>query len=195
MNPKRVGGVLATAAFWALLIGFGVLLPAWMQISWTLLLLPVALASLYGAWVFSPFVPTPMAEVERLVEHLELGPGSTYYELGVGEGRLLVAIAERTGARCVGIEISPALWAIAKLRVWWAGVDASIRLGDLRQADLSGADAVYFWGSAHGIERSLIASVPAHCVVISRDYPVPGCAPIAVDTAGPVSLHIYRGPG
>ena len=53
------------------------------------------------------FVPTPMAAVERMVEMAEIKRGDVVYDLGCGDGRIVVAAAVRYGVKAVGVDINP----------------------------------------------------------------------------------------
>ena len=54
-------------------------------------------------------------------------------ELAVGNGRVAVPVAERTGRRVIGIDSSPAMLEAARARAQAAGVDLELRHGDMRQ--------------------------------------------------------------
>ena len=62
---------------------------------------------LFGPVDGGPYVPTPQLVVERMLELAKVGPGDTVYDLGSGDGRLVIEAARRHGARGVGIERVP----------------------------------------------------------------------------------------
>ena len=53
--------------------------------------------------------PTPDAAVARMLEMADLQPGETLYDLGSGDGRIVIAAAQEYGVRAVGIEIDSEL--------------------------------------------------------------------------------------
>lgn len=55
----------------------------------------------------APFVPTPMPVVDRMLEAAGVGSGDIVYDIGCGDGRILITAARRYGARGVGIDIVP----------------------------------------------------------------------------------------
>lgn len=61
------------------------------------------------ASVTCPYHPTPREKAVEMLGAAELKEGEMLYDLGCGEGSILLAAAEEFGARCVGIEIDPAL--------------------------------------------------------------------------------------
>src|SRR3954468_18949770 len=52
-----------------------------------------------------PFVPTPPAVVDRMLELAELKPGDVVYDVGSGDARIVIAAAKKYGVKAVGIEI------------------------------------------------------------------------------------------
>ena len=92
----------------------------------------------------APFVPTPMEVVEQMLAPARVGPGDVVYDLGCGDGRIVITAAKRFGARGVGIDIDPALVAESRRNADTAGVAAwaEFRQGDLFEADLQEATVV-----------------------------------------------------
>ena len=91
-----------------------------------------------------PFVPTPMPVVQRMLAMAEVRAGDLVYDLGCGDGRIVIAAARDHGARGVGIDLDPARIAEARANAQQAGVAERTRfeVGDLFDADLSDADVV-----------------------------------------------------
>lgn len=91
-----------------------------------------------------PFVPTPIEVVERMLEFAEVKNGDVVYDLGSGDGRLVIHAAKKYGARGVGIEMDSRLVEIARKQAKREGVDhlVEIRLGDALKADISAATVV-----------------------------------------------------
>ena len=68
-------------------------------------------------------------------------PGERFYDLGCGDGRLVIAAAQM-GAIAVGIDDHQERLALARANVLAAGVVAEIRAGDLFEVSLTDADFV-----------------------------------------------------
>ncbi|MFI5421869.1 MAG: hypothetical protein ACHQ1H_12945 [Nitrososphaerales archaeon] len=89
-----------------------------------LILLPIqsillfSLAAFIGYFFLSGFIwgagyyPTSRKELDSVVRLLGLDKNSLFYDLGSGYGRMVVGVAERSGSKCVGVEIDP-------LKCWW----------------------------------------------------------------------------
>jgi predicted RNA methylase len=66
------------------------------------------------------YVPTPLAVVERMLDLAKVGSKDIVYDLGCGDGRIVIEAAKRFGARGVGIDIDPQR--IAESRTWCSSV-------------------------------------------------------------------------
>jgi SAM-dependent methyltransferase len=71
---------------------------------------------------FIPYVPTPDHIVERMLELAQIGPDDYLFDLGSGDGRIVIAAAKKYGARALGIEIDPKLVEEAHRKAADAGV-------------------------------------------------------------------------
>jgi SAM-dependent methyltransferase len=90
------------------------------------------------------YVPTPEAVVRTMLELADVRRGDVVYDLGCGDGRIVVAAAKAGAAKAVGIDIDPERVMEAKTNVRAAGVEdrATILEGDLFGLDLRDADVV-----------------------------------------------------
>jgi ribosomal protein L11 methylase PrmA len=90
------------------------------------------------------YVPTPQAVVEAMLDVAQVKSTDVVYDLGSGDGRIVIAAAKKYGARGVGIEIDPALVKKAKDNAAAAGVSNRVRFvaQDLFAANISDATVV-----------------------------------------------------
>ena len=90
------------------------------------------------------FVPTPNEVVDAMLKMAEVSKADTVYDLGCGDGRIVIAAAQKYGARGVGIDIDPERVAEATENVRKAKVADRVKIvrGDLFDADISGATVV-----------------------------------------------------
>lgn len=91
-----------------------------------------------------PFVPTPQAVVDRMLAIANVGRNDVLYDLGSGDGRIVITAAKRYGARGVGIDLDPQRIREAKENARTAGVEQRVQFiaGNLFKADLSNATVV-----------------------------------------------------
>jgi SAM-dependent methyltransferase len=92
----------------------------------------------------APYVPTPQDVVEQMLDLARVTSGDVVYDLGCGDGRLVITAAKKHGARGVGIDFDPERIAESKANAKQAGVDhlVSFRQQDAMQTDVSGATVV-----------------------------------------------------
>src|SRR5882672_7865529 len=91
-----------------------------------------------------PYVPTPGTVVDRMLELAGVRANDIVYDLGSGDGRLVIEAARRYGARGVGVEREARLVERARASAAAARVEdrVSFNQGDLFDADLRGATVV-----------------------------------------------------
>ncbi len=127
---------------------------------YTLLFIAAGLliALLVAAWLYGPdvcYAPTPRETVRLMLTMAGTGPGTTVYDLGSGDGRLLIMAAHDFGARAVGIEINPLRWLLGQVLITCYRVRGrvEIRLGSFFDTDLSEADIVACYLAPEAIRK------------------------------------------
>ena len=138
----------------------------------------------------APYVVSPQAIVDRMLEIADLKPGETLYDLGSGDGRILVTAARRFRAKAIGIEISEALVKSTNEKIAAMGLQnlASVVHGDLLGVDLSRADVVTIYlmtNSNEMLRPNLEKYLKPGARVISHEYPVAGWKAKYVEKADP----------
>jgi SAM-dependent methyltransferase len=136
------------------------------------------------------YTPTRHAIADAMLQLAGAGPGDVVYDLGSGDGRIPIIAAQKYGARGVGIEIDPALVALARRNAADAQVGDRVRfvVGDLFAADLTDATVVTMYLSPNilkQLEPGLRALAPGTRIV-SHEFPMSGWTPdrrITVDEA------------
>lgn len=91
-----------------------------------------------------PYVPTPQAVVDRMLQVAKVRRGDVVYDLGCGDGRIVITAARDRGVRGVGIDIDPKRIAEARENAEKAGVTSRVqfRVADLFESDFSEATVV-----------------------------------------------------
>jgi len=134
----------------------------------------------------APYVPSPQPVVERMLEAADLKPGETVYDLGCGDGRILITAAERFKAKGVGVELSAELVQQAQDTVRKRGLQNWITIvqGDLLEADVSGADVVtlYLLTSLNmRLQPKFEQTLKPGARVVSHDFAIRGWEPARVE--------------
>jgi ubiquinone/menaquinone biosynthesis C-methylase UbiE len=121
------------------------------------------------------YVPTPLAVVERMLDLAKVGSKDIVYDLGCGDGRIVIEAAKRFGARGVGIDIDPQRIAEANAKAREAAVTnlVQFRLADLYETDLREATVVtlYLLPSLNlKLRPKLISELRKGARVVSHDF-------------------------
>ena len=146
----------------------------------------------------APSVFSPTRVVDLMLDLANLKPNETLFDLGSGDGRILIAAAGRYKAKAVGIEISPRLVAKANAAIRKQGLDgrAHVMEGDLLDSDLSGlanADVVTIYLATSLNEKlrpTLEKYLKPGARVISHDYAVRGWKPTRVEHTDDKHMHL-----
>lgn len=90
------------------------------------------------------YVPTPQEVVDEMLRVANVGPGDVVYDLGCGDGRLVITAAKKYGARAIGIDINPERIQESLENARKAGVadKVTFRNEDLFEADIKEATVV-----------------------------------------------------
>lgn len=137
-------------------------------------LLWILVPAFYGL----PSVPTRLDRIRKALKLVNLQPDEMLYDLGAGDGRVLLIAAREFGAQAVGIEVGPVQCALIWLRAVASGFGDKIQIQwkNFLKADLSTADVVFVYATSKEVTR--LASYlekqmkPGSRVVsISADFP------------------------
>jgi predicted RNA methylase len=137
-----------------------------------------------------------------MLEIANVHPGELVYDLGSGDGRVLITAAQRFNARAVGYEISPKLVKKADEHIGQLGLQDKIKVvqGDLMQADLSPADVVVIYLltlSNDMLRPRLEKQLKPGARVVSYSFEVPGWKPQRIDRTDSHeghSIYLYEMP-
>jgi outer membrane protein assembly factor BamB/protein-L-isoaspartate O-methyltransferase len=103
------------------------------------------------------FVPTPYDVIAKMLELADVKPADTVFDLGSGDGRIVIAAAKTYGAKAIGIEHDQALVTESRKKVVDAGLSelAKIEQADFFSRELSEADVVTLYLPTNVMDRLL----------------------------------------
>lgn len=131
------------------------------------------------------FVPTPPEVVEKMMEMAGVKKDDVHYDLGCGDGRVVVAAAKR-GAKSTGIDIDPERIAESQENVKKSGVGdrAKIRKGDIFETDISDANVVtlYLLPELNVRLMPKLKKLKPGSRIVSHDFDMKGAKPKMVTT-------------
>ena len=129
-----------------------------------------------------PFVPTPRRIADSMFRLARVRRGERIFDLGCGDGRLVIAAAKR-GARATGYEISLPTCAFAKLRSL-RQPGARILFGDFWKQDYAQVDVIFCFllrRSMARFEREIWPHLKVGCRVVSHTFRMPNVAIAGVE--------------
>ena len=123
----------------------------------------------------APFVPTPQEVVDRMLELAQVSQEDVLYDLGSGDGRIVITAAKRYKAKAIGFEIDPALVRSSQRNIKEAGVEAlaEIREQDIRTVDLAPASVVTMYlypGANLRLRAAILRQLKPGSRVVSHDF-------------------------
>jgi len=148
----------------------------------------------------TPFFATPGRVVDSMLALAAVEPSDVVYDLGSGDGRIVIAAAKR-GARAVGIDIDPGWTRIARRNAAAAGVAdrATFQTGDAFKADLADATVVTLYLPADlttAIAPKLRKELRPGTRVVSHEYLLGDWKPertetLIGDNGRPYPVHLW----
>jgi len=118
-----------------------------------------------------PYEPSPPEVVKTMLELAKVGPTDLVYDLGSGDGRIVLMAAKQYGARAVGIDIDPQRIAESNANARSAGVTDRVRFieGDLFGTDFSSANVItlFLWPNVNMKLRPLLRALKPGTRIVS----------------------------
>jgi len=135
----------------------------------------------------APFVATPPDVVDRMLTLAGVTKTDVVYDLGCGDGRIVIAAAQKFGARGVGVDIDPVRVAEAQRNAALAKVEhlVTFRVEDALATDVSGASVVtlYLLASQNvALKPALMRQLRPGARVVSHNFAMGDWEPDVVDT-------------
>jgi cyclopropane fatty-acyl-phospholipid synthase-like methyltransferase len=118
----------------------------------------VVLPAFFG----SPWHPLLPGTIREILDFADIQPGEKIYDLGSGDGRVLIQAAHRYGAIGVGLEIDPLkVWVARKLARLW-GVDDRVKIlrKNFNDFDFRDADVIYVYLTHQALDRLIPKILP-----------------------------------
>jgi outer membrane protein assembly factor BamB len=126
----------------------------------------------------SVFVPTPQVVVQKMLELAKVQKSDVVYDLGSGDGRIVIAAAKTYGCRAVGYEIDEVLVKVSRENARQAGVEplVTIEQKDLYTADLRQATVIALYLLPQQLEALVpqLIKLPPGTRILSHQFAIPG---------------------
>ncbi|MGD0176879.1 MAG: methyltransferase domain-containing protein [Candidatus Bathyarchaeia archaeon] len=133
----------------------------------------------------APFVQTPLEVAKKMLDLSQVKPGEILYDLGCGDGRLIILAAKDLGANSTGIELREDLVERARTEIKRFNLEDKVKViqGNFFDVNISDANIITLYLTSSANERlrpKLEAELKPGTRVVSHDFKVPGWKPVGV---------------
>ncbi|MHA1951030.1 MAG: class I SAM-dependent methyltransferase [Candidatus Thorarchaeota archaeon] len=171
------------------------------MVDWILILAIEIVVVIFVTWIAwsgvvgAPWVPTPKKRVRSMLEIAELSSEDILYDLGSGDGRILVLAAKEFGAQSIGIEIDPLriMWSRFSIRRNNVSKKARVIRGNFFNISVSNASVVSLYQGYvinKKIRDKLAEELKPGTRVVSYRFILDGWTP--VKTNEEESIYLYK---
>lgn len=167
---------------------------AWVCIGLATLLTVGLVITVVHHWMLeTPYVRTPTHVARAMVNVVGLEPGHSVYDLGAGDGSILLeARRVQPKIRATGVEVVPLVWLFGWLRTRAKGIKFLLR--DARNMNLNDADVLFLYMTPHMLKEltPVLGTLKKGAKVVSRAFHLPGRTPDAERTEHGAKMFLYR---
>lgn len=165
----------------------------WLLVIFLVVLIPTA----YAGWVSAPYVPSLLPAIKKAFDYIQLNENDVVVDLGAGDGKVVREAALR-GAQARGIELSPIMWLVARVRTL-GHARTKIIFGNFYNAPLADATVIFAFSMPANmprIRRFLAAQSVLHGkYFLTYVFPFKDVQPVhIVKVPGCSALYIYALP-
>ena len=136
-----------------------------------------------------PFVPSPMLVVERMLQLAEVRKDDVLFDLGSGDGRIVIEAAKKFGVKGVGVDLNPTLVEQARRRAAEEGVShlVEFRAADGLTVDISQATVVtlYMFKWFNNQMRPKLQRLKPGSRVVAHDFDIDEWKPTKIEYVNP----------
>jgi SAM-dependent methyltransferase len=146
------------------------------------------------------FVPTPNEVVDKMLEMAKVTASDVVYDLGCGDGRIVITAAQKYGVRAIGVDIDPKRIAEATANAKAAKVTDKVRFieGDLFETDISEASVVTLYLLTRLNEKlkpKLMKDLKPGTRVVSHAFDMGDWKPEQTAQVASSTVYLWRIPG
>lgn len=125
----------------------------------------------------APFVQTPLEVAKKMLELSQIRPDETLYDLGCGDGRLIILAAKDVGAKAIGIELRDDLIERAKTEIKRLNLESRVKIvqGNFFDFNISDANVVTLYLTSSANERlrpKMEEELKRGARVVSHDFKI-----------------------
>lgn len=143
------------------------------------------------------FVPLPMGTVRTMLKLAKIKEGDILYDLGSGDGRIVIEAAKRYNIRAVGIEVGNLIYAVSKLRIKLSKAGSGVKIikNDIFKEDIGDATVVTFYLTPklnRMLKPKLKKELKRGTRIVSASHEIPGWTPAKKIKTGHFWTYLYK---
>ncbi len=151
--------------------------------------------TLYTNPLGAQWVPADLNRIRRMLEIAKLKHGEVLYDLGSGDGRIVIEAARSYKVKSIGVEIDPIRVLFSRLKLISHKLEniAQIRFANLFNVNLSDADVVTLYllpKTINKLKAKLSRELKKGCRIVSLQFPINNWKPIKVDRK--FGIYVYK---
>ena len=129
-----------------------------------------------------PYIPTPEDIIPKMLTLASVMPNETVFDLGSGDGRMVIAAARDFRARVVGVEVRRRLVRECRKKVKAMGLSRQVKIScrNFKKVNLRTADVLATYLSSYTLNLmapKFIKELKPGVRIVNFDYPIPGWTP------------------
>lgn len=160
----------------------------------------VTVTAVASIFLRTPYVPTPKKVAQAMVAMANINSSDTIYDLGAGDGRLLIEAAKQyPGISAKGSELSPLVCLWGKMKIALSGHKVTLKMKNLFAEDLSDADCVFLYlmpGLMNQLLEKFQNELRPGTTIISYAFPLAGHTPLKTEVVpwiqGKKKILLYK---
>ena len=152
---------------------------------------------IWAAWsviVGAPWVPTSKSKVRTMLEFANVEEGDTLYDLGSGDGRIIIMAAKDFGAKAIGIEADPirSMWSKLMIRKHNLSKQVQVKRGNFFNFDIGEASVVTLYlgvGANNKLREKLAQELKPGTRIVSHHFVLKDWDPTETDEKADIYLY------
>lgn len=156
------------------------------------------IADIFASFLGSPYVPTKHKIINTILENANLKKGSVFYELGSGDGRVVLFATKKYQVKGIGIEINPLLCFYAKIKARIERINSvSFICKNFFDINLKEADVVFIFllpATIKKLKEKIVAECKKNVLIISHGFKIENWDRYLIKTLSqnPFSTYYYQ---
>ena len=151
-----------------------------------------------GGILAAPWVPLWKKDIRRMLKLAEVKPGEIVYDLGAGDGRIIIIAAKEFKAKAIGFEIAvlPYLWGYIKIKLHGLTGQAKLKYRNFFKENLGNADVICTFLTPEAMRKlkpKFQKEIKPTCRIVSYAFHIPEWEPYKISKPeNETAIYLYH---